>query len=711
MAGTTTRFIGVLLFFLLTGRGEAQVFWTEDFTSGGTGWFLNQTLGGEASNANFFRVGQGEGGGITPDLGAPSSCGVSNNGNNSLHVTSTIAPNNGAAYNAGGLCGLGYCVTTNKRAESPTINCTGRSTITLNFNYIEGGQITTDNATLWYFDGTAWTQLDDMSKTLTGCGGQGLWISRLVNLPASANNNPSVKIAFRWVNNDDGVGTDPSFAVDDITLSAASSNTIVTGSVAPNRICAGGTVQVSFTSTGTFSAGNIYTAQLSNASGSFASPSILGTLSSTANSGSITGTIPVGLPAGTGYLVRVVSSNPSVVASVTAPLTVLALPADPSLLPDPACEGTQPQFTAGNGVLYEFFLDAVSQGSMSAVNTFTPAGPLTEGSQVCVRSYSPMPFTFDGLIEEAEWGLPLATSAGGPATSGFGNGNNMDAIYLSNGYGFLFGAIAGALINQSLPDKILLFIDSKPGGYNNLGGWTNRGGVPYKSMENLNNGITFDAGFEPDFILGINGNFGDEFFDLYDMQLNALPFQGTDNGSAFLGYTANAGTGDYSKGFEFAIPLSALGNPGGTIKVFAMIVNEPDFALPTFLSNQFLTRANNGEGNYTDGFVDFNAAAPNPITYNFEALCYAETCLTVQPVREPEFDPIGPFCQGDLLPPGPLLPETDKNGLTGTWSGSPSTDNPGDFNFTFTPDDPCANTKTITITIKPIPTTTNIFHD
>jgi len=40
-------------------------------------------------------------------------------------------------------------------------------------------------------------------------------------LPASANNNPNVKIGFRWINNDDGDATDPSFAVDDIVLSHA----------------------------------------------------------------------------------------------------------------------------------------------------------------------------------------------------------------------------------------------------------------------------------------------------------------------------------------------------------------------------------------------------------------------------------------------------------------------------------------------------------
>lgn len=73
-------------------------------------------------------------------------------------------------------------------------------------------------------------------------------------------------------------------------------------------------ISVPFTLTGpsgSVAAGNVVTAQLSNASGSFANPIVLGTLTTT-TSGTITGTIPAGTPAGTGYRVRVVSSNPAI---------------------------------------------------------------------------------------------------------------------------------------------------------------------------------------------------------------------------------------------------------------------------------------------------------------------------------------------------------------------------------------------------------------
>ena len=212
------KLIFSVITFSFSFISSAQTFWTENFNTG-AGWTLVNVLGAEGSDPNFFQFTANEGGNITPNLGAPASCGVANNGNNTMHVTSVFFPAGGAAYDAGGLCGFWFCPQTNRRAQSPVINCTGQSAITASFIYIEGGQGATDNATFWYFDGAAWAQLDDMPKTLTGCGGQGLWVTRNVNLPASANNNANVRIGFRWVNNDDGVGSDPSFAVDNISLS------------------------------------------------------------------------------------------------------------------------------------------------------------------------------------------------------------------------------------------------------------------------------------------------------------------------------------------------------------------------------------------------------------------------------------------------------------------------------------------------------------
>ena len=219
------------------GAGGGGTFWTETFTNGcasnclATGyvggpngpWTISST-GTNDPEGSVWYVSCAENG------NAAGACGTGCAGADaSLHVSSnpTWAGDLGAAYEIGGWCGIIICVSANLRAESPTINCTGKTGITLAFNYIEYGDGTNDDATLWYYDGSTWSLLVNLAKTPC-CGGacntgsfQGQWTAYSVVLPASANNNPNVKIGFNWTNNDDGVGWDPSFAVDDITLSTA----------------------------------------------------------------------------------------------------------------------------------------------------------------------------------------------------------------------------------------------------------------------------------------------------------------------------------------------------------------------------------------------------------------------------------------------------------------------------------------------------------
>ncbi len=122
---------------------------------------------------------------------------------------------------------------------------------------------------------------------------------------------------IRW-NDVDASSADDLLTVDDFTLTAhgGTPTTIttdpITGSPFNTTCSAGSSVSVPFTSSGTFNAANVYTAQLSNASGSFASPLNIGTLSGNGNSGVINSTIPSGTTAGTGYRIRVVSSSPIV---------------------------------------------------------------------------------------------------------------------------------------------------------------------------------------------------------------------------------------------------------------------------------------------------------------------------------------------------------------------------------------------------------------
>jgi hypothetical protein len=60
--------------------------------------------------------------------------------------------------------------------------------------------------------------LDASLKTTNCSGSNGRWGSRKYNLPGSANNISNFRIRFNWTNNDDGVGTDPSVAINNVVL-------------------------------------------------------------------------------------------------------------------------------------------------------------------------------------------------------------------------------------------------------------------------------------------------------------------------------------------------------------------------------------------------------------------------------------------------------------------------------------------------------------
>jgi len=105
---------------------------------------------------------------------------------------------------------------------------------------------------------------------------------------------------------------------------------ITTSAISPTSICPGSSLNVSFTANGTFNSGNIYTAQLSNATGSFSSPVTIGTLSS-AQSGTIACTSPSN-QTGTGFRIRVISSDPAITGTDNGSNLNIScsLPANPS---------------------------------------------------------------------------------------------------------------------------------------------------------------------------------------------------------------------------------------------------------------------------------------------------------------------------------------------------------------------------------------------
>lgn len=173
-------------------------------------WNLATSTGTNGIDPNGWTVNDSEGG------VAPTGCGVSNNGDNTMHITCTSlfcgTLITGAVYNA--------AIESNTRAESPVFSTVGYSGITFTFDYIANGDGLNDNASLLYNDGSGWQVLDPSLKSTICVSGQGEWTAYSVTLPASCDNNPTVQIAFNWTNNADNIGTDPSVAINNILLTS-----------------------------------------------------------------------------------------------------------------------------------------------------------------------------------------------------------------------------------------------------------------------------------------------------------------------------------------------------------------------------------------------------------------------------------------------------------------------------------------------------------
>ncbi len=178
-----------------------------------------------------------------------------------------------------------------------------------------------------------------------------------------------------------------------LTITALAINSpTATGTV----FCQGAIFNVNFTQNGALAAGNIYTVQLSNSSGSFVSPTAIGTRTST-TAGTIACTMPI-VPAGTGYRIRMVSSNPALTSpdnGINLTVTALAINS-PSTAATSFCQGeafnvtyAQPcPLLAGN--IYTVQLSDAS-GSFTSPNAIGTRTSTTVGPIPCT-----MPFVSAG---------------------------------------------------------------------------------------------------------------------------------------------------------------------------------------------------------------------------------------------------------------------------------------------------------------------------
>jgi len=304
----TLLFAGLLC--SVTAFSQTTLF-SDNFESGTSNWSLN---GGSGTNKwvvnNAFTGYSISGIPIIADTPDQPLAVTASPQSTYLHINNATACIGFSACNANFDTGS----TSDQNATMTTsVATTGMNTTTISFFYLSAGATGVSYGTLQYSldNGVSWTDAGTYVNVSA-------WTLASVTLPAW-DNQATLSFRFNWKNA--GSGNDPAFSIDEVKITAvAVSSETITG-VAPDNTSgwcynAQSTFGLDFVSAGTFTSGNVFTAQLSDASGSFTAPTTIGTLSSTTSGNlSIPCTIPMGTVVGTAYRVRVTSSNPAVISA------------------------------------------------------------------------------------------------------------------------------------------------------------------------------------------------------------------------------------------------------------------------------------------------------------------------------------------------------------------------------------------------------------
>ncbi len=238
----------------------------------------------------------------------------------------------------------------------------------------------------------------------------------------------------------------------------------------------------------------------------------------------------------------------------------------------------------------------------------------------------------DGTTVGDSYGPASAVQA---VQTNFGdNLSELDAAYCTMVGDRLYLALTGNLEGNF--NKLEIFIDSRPGGENVLSG------LPGNDNTSAMAGLTFDPGFEPDFLVFVrHGNSGGDRFDLDFSELGTANFSsygdvfgGSQEGSGATGTGLNSqailvgfnnsnaagvlgGTAAADQvaalavrtGVELSLDLSDLGFAGADIRVCAFVNgSNHDYASNQFLGSLVPPQDNlggDGTGIFT-GVLNFN---------------------------------------------------------------------------------------------------------
>ena len=731
------RFIQtVVLFFCLLSNVFAQtVIFTENFNSA-PNWSLNTTdIGSSGSPSNFWIINNAYAGGffgIIPDTPDQPTAITGSPQSTYLHITSGIAgffnsnfqaPATGSAF---------------AKMNSP-ISTIGFNNVSLSFYYLcNAGTNINYRGRLYYSidGGISWVQKAEYS-------GQSNWTLDSQTDP-SWNNVPDLRFAYMWFQNGGSVGVqDPPLAVDELVVTGmpTSTNTITTGIITGSPFCAGATLNIPFTSTGTFNTGNVYTAQLSDAAGSFASPTVIGTLNSAANSGTIAATIPGGTPTGTGYLIRVIASNPSINGSSSVALTINA-PVTPTFtaIPNVCQNATAPTLpaTSNNGIngtwappvstatpgttSYTFTPNA-GQCANTATLSITVDAPVTPTftpiANVCQNATAPsLPTTSNNGIN-GTWAPPVSTASPGTTNYTFtpNAGQCANTATLSITVDALvtptFTAIPNVCQNATAPILSATSNNGIDGIWAPPVSTATPGTTNYTFTPNAGQcantatlSITVDAPVTPTFAQIGPLCVGSVAPSLPLSSTNTPAINGTWSPSTIN--TAAVGIATYTftpDSGQCAIPATMSIEITNSITPTFSAIGPVCQGSPTVLLPQNSTNVPPISGSWTP-FMSINTTNAGTTTYTFTpnagqcASVYNVDIIVTPPTVTPTFNAIGPLCIGAVPPALPLF-STNTPAVVGTWSPAViNTSVAGTSTYSFTPDGgQCAVPTTIDITV------------
>jgi len=258
---------------------------------------------------------------------------------------------------------------------------------------------------------------------------------------------------------------------------------LLTGSISGSPYCSGIYVSIPYTAIGYYGGANVFTAQLSNSSGSFASPVNIGSLSST-GSGIITAFIPSNTPSGNGYRIRVISNAPVFIGKDNGSDLIINTSPTPSITPNGPttfCNGGNVILDAGSYSGY-YWSNSTSAETITVTVSGNYSVTVTDGNMctgvvsqiVTVNDTPAQPGTINGNTPTCQgnietyyidpvsgatdytWTLPSGWNGSSTTTSittTVGNVNGNISVIANNDCGSSSAAILAINVNSGVPSQ------------------------------------------------------------------------------------------------------------------------------------------------------------------------------------------------------------------------------------------------------------------